>query len=171
MRILALILALTCVACGNKRTKALPDVYFNVQQYFEQEGLRLDKAGVSVLKTVSRNSTRETRRVKVNWTDELRLFAESDINKPAWRNSYKKMVSPGKIEYLATDDKLRTRRIEILQKDMRPIALHIVNRTSNFLYTSTEDLVYYPDSSYQIQKIQNVRFLGTNNYRVTGNLR
>ncbi|HEY0670375.1 MAG TPA: hypothetical protein VGD22_19490 [Sphingobacteriaceae bacterium] len=174
MRILILLfICFTICACGDKSTtdKFTGGEYFDLKGFFEKESLRLNRLHIPVVKTVSRNHNSETKKVQVNWENELALFIESDINKPAWKNSYRKVSNGSSIEYTALEDNLKSRKIRIIRIADRVKSIHITNRTANLLYTSTEDLAYLPDSVYIIKKEQSVKMLGTNQYVITGRLR
>jgi hypothetical protein len=144
--------------------------YEDIRGFFAAEAIRLGKADPEVKKTVARNDSTETRAVRnINWETELSLFTESDINKPAWRDSYQVSSQGGNITYLATDTTLKTREIQI-QKDPqgRIRRISIRNQTNNMLYSSSEQLMYVPDSVYQISKRQHVILVGNNRYLVKG---
>src|SRR3978361_57036 len=88
--------------------------FFDIKGYFRADSARLSKLNPSINKTVAHNNDTETKKVQIsNWGTELSLFSESDINKLAWRDSYKVQVSENTIIYLAKDSSLRTRRIII----------------------------------------------------------
>jgi len=63
---------------------------------------------------------------------------------------------------------LVTREILIKQVSGKVQYMLIYNYTKNLLYTNSEELTYFPDSLYQINKIQTVRLLGTNKYQIKG---
>ncbi len=71
--------------------------------------------------------------------------------------------------YAAKDLSLKTREINIyFSKSGRIDRVSINNRVENILYTSREQLEYYPDSIYSIIKTQEVELLGKNTYIITG---
>jgi hypothetical protein len=154
-------------ACSAPPEKAA-DTYEDIRGFFEAEAIRLSKADPTVKKTVARNDATETRSVSnIDWKTELSLFAESDINKPAWQDSYKVTVSDTSITYVATDTTLKTREIQISKgPDGNIRRVSIQNNTHNMLYASVEYLVYIPDSLYQIRKEQTVVLVGSNTYLV-----
>ncbi|MVN20899.1 hypothetical protein [Mucilaginibacter arboris] len=146
--------------------------YFNLSPYFSLQAKKYAHANLSVLKTVSRNGEAETKKVKIeNWAGELSVFAESDINKPSWRNSYKTTVSGNTIIYTALEPDLKTREIILKRENDKVVYLMIFNVVTNKLFQTREKLTYYPDSLYIIQRKQQVRFLGTNNYLIKGKLK
>ncbi|MDB5156998.1 MAG: hypothetical protein JWR50_1705 [Mucilaginibacter sp.] len=145
--------------------------YFDLKGYFNKEILRLSKHNHPVLKTVTHNDISETKKVNISkWDLELNLFIQSDINKPAWRDSYTVQNTGNAIFYRAKTPDLKTRLIVVNKKDNKIKWILIYNSTKNILYQTTEKLSYFPDSVYIIQKYQKVRLLGANNYVIKGTL-
>jgi hypothetical protein len=154
---------------GVKETGTLK--YFDIKGYFTKESMRLTKQNKPVLKTVTHNGVTESKKVHItNWEQELSLFEESDINRPAWKNSYKVINNDDSLFfYKANDDELRVREIIVKMSKNKVKWIVIVNQTpKNMLYQTTERLKYFPDSLYLIRKVQKVRLMGTNNYRIQG---
>lgn len=144
--------------------------YFDVKGYFEKKVVLLTKQHPAVTKTVVHNGTSESKEVKIsNWTSELGLFIESDINKPAWKGRYTKSGDNGTVIYTAVSPELKTRRIIICKAaDGTVRQISIYNQVNNALYNTSETLNYYPDSAYTIEKYQKVKLLGANTYKITG---
>lgn len=147
--------------------------YFDLAGYFKADTAKLHKLNPLTLKTVTHNGVSETKKLHIDdWGLELSLFAQSDINKPAWRNSYDIQTGDnGSVVYMAKTPELRTREIVVTRnKDHSIKWILICNASKNLLYQTTEILTYYPDSLYTISKKQHVRLLGTNNYYIKGTL-
>ena len=143
--------------------------YFDLKKYFTDEAARLSKHNAPIIKTVSYNGQPETKNILIkNWQRELDLFTSSDINKAAWKDSYKVFQNDSGMIYDAIDTNLHTRRIVIRLKANKVSSIFISNFTKNPLYQTSEKLIYYPDSVYFIEKHQSVKLLGTNNYQITG---
>lgn len=141
--------------------------YFDVKGYFGHEADRLTKQHPRVKKTVKHNLDDESQDIAIaSWKDELGLFAGSDINKPAWRSSYAVIKRGNTTIYKAKQPDLKTRSITVVNNGKSIRSILIVNHTSNLLYSSTEKLMYYPDSAYHISKVQHVRLLGANSYDI-----
>lgn len=141
--------------------------YFDIKGYFSKEAERLTQLHPHVEKTVKHNKQSESRDLGISsWNDELGLFSGSDINKPAWRDSYKVIKRGNTTVYKAKLPELKTQSITIVNSGNKVQSIDIVNHTSNLLYTSTEKLSYYPDSAYHISKMQHVRLLGVNSYDI-----
>lgn len=165
--ILAFLILSACA--GQKEEKGLK-TYMDVKGFFDAEASRLSSDNPEINKTVARNDASETKNMKnINWKTELSLFAESDINKPAWKDSYKVINGAGKTIYVAADSSLRTREINITKDSGGRIRkITILNQVDNMLYSSTEQLLYIPDSVYQISKQQHVAIIGDNRYFING---
>jgi hypothetical protein len=145
--------------------------YFDLKAYFKADSARLSKLNKPILKTVNHNGVIESKEVKIDdWSRELSLFIESDINKPAWRDSYSVQTTPTIVIYTATDDDLKTREIIVNKTGDKVKYIVIYNYTKNILYYTKEKLTYMPDSIYKIEKTQHVRLLGLNKYVITGKL-
>ena len=143
--------------------------YFDVKGFFDKEAKRLSSVKKPVLKTVYHNGTTESKKLNIdNWDTEFGLFSGSDINRPAWVDSYSVINEGNILIYKAKTPELTTREILIKQVNGKVEYMLIYNHTKNLLYTNDEELTYFPDSLYQINKIQSVRLLGTNKYQIKG---
>ena len=143
--------------------------YFDLKEYFKKEATRLNKQNPGVNKTVGHNGTAENKKVHIgNWEKELNLFAESDINKPAWKLSYNVQANDDSIVYKSKYPELETRKIIIRKKEGQVTEIAIVNNTHNLRYNTTEKLVYAPKAYYLIEKLQKVKIMGANNYTIKG---
>ena len=153
------------------KEKGVTAKYFDLKAYFKADSARLSRLNKPVRKTVTHNGVTETKEIKIdNWARELSSFSESDINKPAWRDSYTVQTTPAMVIYTATDDDLKTREIIVNKTGDKVKYIVIYNYTKNILYYTNEKLTYWPDSLYKIEKTQHVRLLGLNKYVITGSL-
>lgn len=158
-----------CKPGGNEAGVSLK--YFDIKGYFEKDSLRLTKQNSLVFKTVTHNGVTQRKKVHIaNWGIELSLFKQSDINKPAWRNSYEVISNEDSVLYKAKypDLTMREMRIKINKQKVRSVI--IFNATKNMLYQTTEKLSYFPDSLYLIEKYQKVRLMGSNKYTIEGQI-
>ena len=163
-------IALLFPACKPAIKEDATAKYFDLKAYFKADSARLTQMHKPVLKTVTHNGITESKKVNItNWAQELNLFSQSDINKPAWRDSYKIQRGEHTLIYMAMDPDLKTREIIInKKKDGGVQYIAIYNYTKNLLYDTREKLTYIPDSIYKIEKTQHVKLLGTNKYVITG---
>lgn len=147
-------------------------VFFDIKGYFEADSAQLSKKNPLVVKTVTHNSSPETKKVHISdWGTELSLFIQSDINRPAWRDSYEISTTDNITRYKAKDPSLKTQTVLLKTENGKLKWIMIVNHTKNILYENTEKLTYFADSLYLIQKRQRVRILGTDTYRISGLLK
>jgi hypothetical protein len=146
--------------------------YFDLTGYFAKDAALLNKLNKPVLKTVTHNGVTETKTVHIaDWGLELSLFTEADINKPAWKDSYKITNEDGIFIYRAKTPDLKVREILIKMDKQNVKWILIYNKTPKYiLYQTTEKLSYFPDSLYMIERIQRVRLTGTNVYKVRGEI-
>ena len=166
-----LIIALFSSCFSKAKETKQPKFYFDLKGYFSNLATTLNQENPEINKTVSKNDLKENKRIKIpNWNEELALFMEADINKPAWKDSYTKDSSATKIIYKSNDADLKTQKIEISLINGKPTRIHIETSADNLLYQTKENLDFYPDSLYSIQKKQNVILLGENNYQIIGKM-
>jgi len=143
--------------------------YFDIEGFFTADTARLNHLNNLVLKTVTHNGITESKKVKIgNWGREFDLFINSDINKPAWKDSYRVITSDSSVIYEATVPELKMREMVIKKINGKVKWILIYNRTKNSLYQTTEKLSYFPDSLYVIEKSQKVRIMGANYYKIKG---
>jgi hypothetical protein len=169
-RKLFILLLIFISSCSNQKEMKTKTAFFDIKGFFESEVKRLTNKKSTVNKNVRQNDQSEIKRnLSVDWGNELALFIASDINKPAWKDSYKISGDSVHFNYLAIDTNLRTRSVEI-KKDQqgRAVFFKIKNITRSKLYESSEELIYIPDSIYTITKNQSVRLLGKNTYQIIG---
>jgi hypothetical protein len=148
--------------------------FFDLKKYFAAESARLTQINPLINKTTAHNSVSETKKVNItNWSNELSLFSESDINKPAWKASYSASTSEGITTYTAIYPDLKTRSIIIKKQQDKVKLILIYNYTKTTVFGkalswTTEELSYVPDSMYRIQKRQFARIIGENRYFIKG---
>ncbi len=169
-RKLSILFLIFISSCSNPEEMKTKTAFFDIKGFFETEVKRLTNKKSTVNKSVRQNEQSEIKKnLSVDWNNELALFIASDINKPAWKDSYTISGDSVHFSYVAIDTNLRTISVEI-KKDLqgRPVFFKIKNMTRSRLYESSEELTYIPDSIYTINKNQSVRFLGKNTYQISG---
>jgi hypothetical protein len=145
--------------------------YFDLQGYFHGDAEQLTKSNPFVTKTVTHNGITETKKIHIaDWGAELSMFIGSDINKPAWKDSYNVQDTGDALIYTAIDPNLKTREIIVNRSNDEVKWIMIINHTKNMLYETKEKLTYFPDSLYLIEKLQIVKLLGKNRYDIKGKL-
>lgn len=168
-----MVLALSMWSCDDPDSAAgtlHTTPYFSLADFFSEEASKLQQSNPEIFKTVAKNGEQEEKRIQVaDWRSEFALFIDADINKPAWRNSYQVDSVGSSVTYTSTDPALRTKEIRV---DTSPTGavkhIRITNQASNMLYQTDEQLDYYVDSIYRIEKHQQVRIIGKSHYTITG---
>jgi uncharacterized protein YuzE len=149
---------------------ALP--YYDLETYFNAQIEALTKKNPLVKKEIEVDGEREVKTIHIqNWNHELDPFFNSAINKPAWRTSYAIDSSKNQYTYTALEDDLKTRKIVIDFDENGGVAkVMIWNETDNMIYTTQEELTFYPDSLYEIVHHQQVRVLGKHSFKLVGHI-
>jgi hypothetical protein len=159
-------------ASNSKKIDSRPSYYFDLKSYFDGEAKRLNTTNLYIEKSVSKNKEKESKRVRIkDWATEFALFSNSDINKTAWKDSYRKDSTDSQISYIAKYPNLKTQSIEIDFTNHKLHAIKIVNHQKNYLYESKETLVYFPDSLYTINKEQKLFLKDDDIYTIEGNFK
>ncbi len=163
-------LILFCSSCTLKeQEKAAGKTYFDLESYFKSEANRLSKANLQIDKTVLVNGESEEKNVKINnWEKELESFTSSDINKTSWRGAFKIKKDFSTETYVSDNEKINVKKVEITYRKNIIYGIKIFITTTNRLYTSKDSLIYYPDSLYQIKKVQQIKLMDKKMYDITG---
>lgn len=167
---------LVLFSCRPPASKQEKKSYFDLTGFFNEQVRQLNNDSLIVIKTSVLNSQSDVH--QVNWTDwkkEFTLFFDSDINKGALTGKYRvdsMRIDSGttKTVYAALDSALRTKIMEITYTDGRVEEVHIINRTKNFLTTTSEELYYFPMKTYVIKSSVQNRFFGVNEFSVLGKI-
>jgi hypothetical protein len=169
-----LVFALALFSCNQrKEAEANTDLlYFDVKGYFEKEINRLQKLNPDVNKKVSINGAAENKTAKIaDWTKELAIFVNADINKTSWKGSFKIKEQNGVDSYTSDNKKIPIKKVSITWKGQKAGKIEIIIDNKNILYRSLDTLTYYPDSLYSIKKQQKIRLLNEKKYLIVGKLK
>ncbi len=146
--------------------------YFDVKGYFGKEISHLQQLNPNVDKTVSINGVSEHKTAKItDWTKELAIFVNADINKTSWKGSFKASKQDGADIYTSDSKKIPIKKVSVMQGGEKVDKVEIIIDNKNILYQSQDTLTYYPDSLYIIKKNQKIRLLNEKKYLVIGKLK
>ena len=190
MKIFAIcFLLISCASCNLKEKEtAKVNTYFDLESYFKNEAKRLGLSTQTIDKTVSINGKTENKTVTINnWERELSAFTEADINKASWRGAFKKTVTEEQISldeksghhllaqtittYTSDSEKIPIKKLEMMKVAGKISYVKIFIQNANDLYTSADSLSYYPDSLYEIKKVQKIKLMDEKRYGIRGNLK
>lgn len=171
MRKVALLLFGVLASCGGKDQSkpATAMQYFDVKGYFSKEAKTLSQRNLVINKTVIVNGATENKSLKItDWNKELAAFIDADINKRAWAGEFSEVKTSNGIVYTSNNEKVPVKKLIVDKKKERITAVTVIINNSNYLYTSSDTLRYYPDSLYQIRKAQHITLMSPKTYRITG---
>ncbi|TXF89021.1 hypothetical protein FUA23_12085 [Neolewinella aurantiaca] len=164
--ILLISLTLLLSACISEGTEVdnSPSPFFDLEGYIAAESARLSSLRPKVEKTITLNGETEAKEITdINFENDLRLFKEADINKPAWHDKYdtkEKTLSAGHVitSYLARDSSLTVRRLMVEQDQKATIKVEIERHTGSVLSDGHHLLTYEPARGYEVSTNQTNRF-------------
>ncbi|MBB6001507.1 hypothetical protein [Arcicella rosea] len=130
-----LVVLMLCVSCKEESTTTVHK-YFDLKTAITHQISVLDKTKPTFSKTVWSENVPETKEVKIeDWSKEFELFLQTDLNKPAYLNSYEVSKSDSSIVYqLKKSENLPVKNIKILLKNNRLTALDATIANQNYLY-------------------------------------
>jgi hypothetical protein len=169
-----LVFALALFSCNQrKEAEANTDLlYFDIKGYFGKEITRLQKLNPAVNKTVSVNGAAENKTAKIaDWTKELAIFVNADINKTSWKGSFVASKQNGADVYTSDSKKIPVKKVSVFQDGLKVNKVEVIVDNKNILYRSLDTLTYYPDSLYAIKKQQKIRLLSEKKYSIVGKLK
>lgn len=150
MRFIFPVLFLSTLAlssCDNPARQDQPPVYYDVAGFVKKQIADLSARKPRVQKTVQVNNERSQQSTAdVNWSKELELFNQADINKPALRSSYQ-ITRPDSLTYQYTLKKseerltVRSLTVRLDPTSRQPSRIEAVLQTSNPLYSSERHLL------------------------------
>lgn len=165
------LLALLLPACAPSE-KAGDLRFFDLSGFARREQLRLSELG-PVEKSVTLNGKEEKRILeRPDWKAEMDLLAGADINKPAWKDSYRAdtlrdaVGSPAMLAYKSLDSKLRVQRLEIFFEEGSLDSVSARMRVSTPLHDTEERISYGRAGRYDYSRISRRRFGESQDLRV-----
>lgn len=182
----ALLSILILVGCNNAAQQTQPNVYYDVAGFVKRQitALAAQKPVVSKEVRINKERNQQTSR-DLNWTRELELFSQADINKPALRSSYQ-IARPDSLTYRYTlkksEEKLTVRSL-VVQLDpatRQPRRIEAVLQTANPLYSSERHLVLESGPAgnqqwrvqrYKLSGFQQLSYFDRNEFLVDGQIR
>lgn len=164
MRLLIFMPILTCLlfACGNSSQGEAPKAFFNLAGYMDSETTTLLAQTAPVTKSVTVDGILETQNVQpADLAQDLQLFGNADINRPAWVDKYQLEVKGIDTSYIATDSSLRTQVLRVFRGvDNNVNRIEIERRSGSVLSSGQQRLIYEPRKGYQITTSQNSNLVG-----------
>lgn len=173
------ILLLSAVLLGSCQQDPT-EIYFEDQRFYydlpkcmSYQAETLERMGKHVRKRLTKDGqTQVVERGEVNWKEELELFIDSDINRPAWRGAFRadtvvleRMLV---ITYQTENREIPVKSVVVtLDRENRQcLRLTIERGSDNFLYTSSQKLFFTPGEGYIIKGHLKVPFIFESEFSV-----
>ncbi|GAB2529274.1 hypothetical protein [Spirosoma aerophilum] len=181
-----LCLTLLISSCNDPNQQNQPNVYYDVLSYVKGQIDVLSAKKPLISKTVAINKKRNQQTTQaINWTRELELFTQADINKPALRSSYQ-ITRPDSLTYQYTlknsEERLTVRSLTVRLDSItrKPGRIEAVLQTKNPLYTSERHLLLQSGplangqwgvQHYTVSGFQKLPYFDKNEFMVDGRLK
>jgi hypothetical protein len=168
--------------CVSHQNDENTNIYFNINQFLNQQIKALNTQKPSVQKTVISDTKTETNKLIIkDWQKELKMFAEADINKSIFKGSYTLDESQNgsnlQKTYKARKPSLKTKSISIWYSSTQKVQkIEIDYAESNFLFGSDKKLILECDpqsqtiQKYSIKGHQSNLFGSKSHYEVKGEI-
>lgn len=169
-------LAATLTAC-QQQSNSTEKLFFDIEGFTNGLVEELNSSAPEV-KKFSRINTEESEQTlkTINWSKELELLRQSDLNKSAYSLSYKQEKTENSLVYtLNSDENLPIKEL-IIQFDSlgKPAQISSRHHTQNYLYGSEKDLsMNFSDghlTSYDIKGWQELFVGGRKEFEVKGEI-
>lgn len=142
--IYALLIALL-MACQTQEDQPKTKVYFDLNGFLQQQSEQLSKSNPKVTKQLTANQKSETTTIdSLNWTKELEIFQQADLNKPSYQLSYDvtKLGTLVMLYQLKPSEHLAVKELKIELDSVRnlPKTIEAVVSEDNLLFSSQKKL-------------------------------
>ncbi len=158
-----LLYCLSIYSCTNSSDKVVEQTtFFDLKSYLQEQGKLLQEHHRGE-KVTSINGQEESKIVDdIDFSKELSVFANSDINKAAWLDRYQvdstfdQAGQLNKLSYQALDEKLRTKELVVDFQNGKVNHIAIRNASVNAITESEQRLNYTAGVGYSIESKQKV---------------
>lgn len=157
--------------------------YYDLKGFIDNQIVYLNEKRPKVTKTVRLNGKKEVRaEIETDWKKELELFAQADINKPAYRNSYAVIRSDSSIyEYrIKEGEKLPVQylMIRVDSATQQPVSVKALLRSENRIYSSEKSIELNSSrrnnvlevSAYSVKGYQKLLFMDSKSFDITAKI-
>ncbi|MCF0038882.1 hypothetical protein LXM24_02205 [Dyadobacter sp. CY399] len=182
--IVILICLLTLSACREAETDPNEKkAYYDLKGFVENQIVYLNEKKPKVAKTVQLDGKKEVRaEIETDWKKELELFAQADINKPAYRNSYSVIKNDSAIyEYKIKDGEnlpVRYLMIKVDSATQQPVLVKAILRSENRIYSSEKTIELMANrrnnmlevSAYTVKGYQKLLFTNRKSFNISAKI-
>ncbi len=171
-----LILSVFCSACASETETVKTNRYFDLKGLIEKQIGLLQKQKPNVQKTILVSEKSENQQVtSIDWTKELELFNQVDLNKPAYVGNYDVDSSAMGVKYsLKNTENLPVKFLAIQRAGEDGISVEALMSSENYLYQSEKHLKLTLRNNevadYQIDGFQKVVFGDKKQFKIDGKI-
>lgn len=157
--------------------------YYDLKGFVENQIVYLNEKKPKVTKTVQLDGKKELRaEIETDWKKELELFAQADINKPAYRNSYSVTRSDSAVyEYKIKQGEnlpVRYLMIKVDSATQQPVLIKALLRSENRIYSSEKSIELTVTrrnnllevSAYSVKGYQKLMFMNARSFNITAKI-
>ena len=157
--------------------------YYDLKGFVDNQIVYLNEKKPKVTKTVRLDGKKEVRaETETDWKKELELFAQADINKPAYRNSYSIIRSDSSVyEYrIKEGEKLPVQylMIKVDSATQQPVSVKALLRSENKIYSSEKSIELTSSrrnsllevSAYSVKGYQKLLFMNRKSFDITAKI-
>ena len=171
-----LILSVMIISCTSESKIQPTNKYFDLKGLIERQIKMLNNQKPAIQKSIIMiNSTENQTITTTDWSKELELFIQADLNKPAFVQSYQVDSSSMGVKYtLKENEKLPVKYLNISKLEEGAIGVEALISSDNYLY-QTERLLKLSIkknqlTDYQINGFQKIVFGDRKVFRINGKL-
>lgn len=163
-------------ACNEEVKENQVKKYFDLKGLIDKQIKSLNSKKPVVQKIVIIADSSENQSIKtIDWSKELELFMQADLNKPAFIQSYQVDSSSMGVKYtLKESEKLPVKYLAISRAGEDGISIEAKINTNNYLYETERHLKLSLKNSeltdYQIDGFQKIVFGNKKIFKINGNI-
>ena len=161
-------------ACNPEIKEGQTKRYFDLKGLVETQIKTLNKQKLVVQKTILMSNKVENQSINtIDWAKELELFIQTDLNKPAFAQSYQVDSSLAGVKYtLKETEKLPVKYLTISKIGEDTIKVEALVSNENYLYETERHLKLAIKndivSDYQIEGFQKIIFGDKKAFKING---
>ena len=165
------VITIFLIACQNrpKGTESLSTekTYFDLTKLVQTDIDTNTKNNCGESKTINVNNQMEKQTIAaIDWTKEMQLLLDCDINKPSWKGKFlvdtfwKQDTILLSIAYRALTDKIQVRSMFVQYDNNNQVAnIAIRKKIKSFLFSNEQQIIYQPTKSFKINSHQKAFFM------------
>lgn len=169
-----LILSLIVMSCNEEVKENQTKKYFDLKGLIESQIKTLNKQKPAIQKSILMSEKSENQVIKtIDWSKELELFMQADLNKPAFIQSYRVDSSSMGVRYtLKETEKLPVKYLNITNTGEDGMNIEALVNNENYLYETERHLKLSLKNNqitdYEISGFQKIVFGDKKNFKING---